>query len=85
MTRVTSDADARGKAPREWRIKEATLIAEYDAPHAASGDQHSSNAQSESPFALLTVHIRWRGESKNDVDPTWRFDATFAIGRGYQQ
>lgn len=84
-TRAVGEADARGKAPREWRIKEASLAAEFDAPHTASGAQPSSKPEPGSPSSLLTVHIRWRGESKRQVDPTRRFDATFSIGRGYQR
>ncbi|MCP4245999.1 MAG: hypothetical protein GY778_03025 [bacterium] len=85
VTREVNSPDARGKAPREWRINEATLTAEFDAPDTESSDQHGSDLQTGSPFLLLTVHIRWRGESQNRVDPLRRLDASFSLGRGYQQ
>lgn len=85
VTRAAGGPDARGKVTRQWRIKEADLSAECDTPLTASGDQHSSMLEPRSPVSLLMVHIRWRGESKHQVDPTRRFDATFRIGRGYQR
>ena len=56
----------------------------WDLPHG-SIRVTSEPGRTGEHVSLLTVHIRWRGRSSKDVDPARRFDARYAIGRGYQR
>ena len=76
VTRQATGSADRASVPKQWHIKQATITAEFDSRQGSD--------RTKQRFSLLTVRIRWRGQSKKDVDPTRRFDATFSIGRGYQ-
>ncbi len=66
---------------REWRIEHATLSAEWVAEDGAGEPPTARGPRSRA--SLLTARVFWRGQSKREVDPTRRFEATFFVGRGY--
>ncbi|HUU81903.1 MAG TPA: hypothetical protein VM243_00240 [Phycisphaerae bacterium] len=84
VTRTVIDADQPGGAVREWSVKDATFVVGFDGQHGA-GEDDAGGSASEGGFKVLTVRIRWRGQSRHDVDPTRRIEATFSVGRGYQR
>ena len=79
---ATGDAD-RPDVPACWRIPNATVRANPQPDGLQTGGSVPDAV--ESAFSVLTVHIRWHGRSRNEVDPARRFDADFFIGRGYRR
>ena len=84
IRRADGDAD-RVNVPKKWHIEQAVITAQLDGPATATALTGEPSDGAQASASLLTVHIRWRGQSKHMVDPTRRFEATFAVGRGYQR
>ncbi|MHC4089766.1 MAG: hypothetical protein ACYSVY_05730 [Planctomycetota bacterium] len=81
---LATDAAHHGR--RCWNLQNGSMVVSSPVGQAqVERGESDPLATAAERISLLTVQIHWRGRSKSEVDPARRFEATYFVGRGYQQ